>query len=57
MNDEHKTRTVCSDLQDSEESRAVVYNTALLVGVGVGAHAPEQAQWLGDDIAHKSIKY
>jgi hypothetical protein len=40
-----------------EESRAVVYYTALLVSVGCHTDAHEQAKWFGDDIALKSIKY
>src|SRR6476659_2716259 len=40
-----------------EESRAVVYYTALLVGVGCHTDAHEQAKWFGDDIALKAIKY
>ncbi len=40
-----------------EDSRAVVYYTALLVSVGCHTDAHEQAKWFGDDIALKSIKY
>jgi HD-GYP domain-containing protein (c-di-GMP phosphodiesterase class II) len=40
-----------------EESRAVVYYTALLVNVGCHSDAHEQAKWFGDDIALKSGKY
>jgi HD-GYP domain-containing protein (c-di-GMP phosphodiesterase class II) len=40
-----------------EETRAVVYYTALLVGVGCHTDAHEQAKWFGDDIALKAIKY
>jgi HD-GYP domain-containing protein (c-di-GMP phosphodiesterase class II) len=40
-----------------EESRAVVYYTALLVDVGCHTDAHEQAKWFGDDIALKSTKY
>src|SRR5882672_6750036 len=40
-----------------EESRAVVYYTALLINVGCHADAHEQAKWFGDDIAIKAIKY
>ena len=40
-----------------EQARAVVYYTALLVGVGCHTDAHEQAKWFGDDIALKSIKY
>ena len=40
-----------------EESRAVVYYTALLVNVGCHTDAHEQAKWFGDDIAMKSRKY
>ena len=37
-----------------EESRAVVYYTALLIGVGCHSDAHEQAKWFGDDIEMKS---
>src|SRR5712692_5160430 len=40
-----------------EESRAVVYYTALLVNVGCHSDAHEQAKWFGDDIAMKATKY
>ena len=40
-----------------EETRAVVYYTALLVNVGCHSDAYEQAKWFGDDIALKSTKY
>ena len=40
-----------------ERARAVVYYTALLVGVGCHSDAHEQAKWLGDDIAAKATKY
>jgi HD-GYP domain-containing protein (c-di-GMP phosphodiesterase class II) len=40
-----------------DESRAVVYYTALLVNVGCHSDAHEQAKWFGDDIALKSGKY
>src|SRR5258707_15709264 len=40
-----------------EESRAIVYYTALLVNVGCHTDAHEQAKWFGDDIALKSGKY
>ncbi len=40
-----------------EESRAVVYYTALLVNVGCHTDAHEQAKWFGDDIALKAGKY
>ena len=40
-----------------EESRAVVYYTALLVNVGCHTDAHEQAKWFGDDITLKSRKY
>ena len=40
-----------------EESRAVVYYTALLINVGCHTDAHEQAKWFGDDIAMKSGKY
>jgi HD-GYP domain-containing protein (c-di-GMP phosphodiesterase class II) len=41
----------------SEQERADVYYTALLVNVGCHADAHEQAKWFGDDIAMKSHKY
>ena len=40
-----------------DQARAVVYYTALLVGVGCHSDAHEQAKWFGDDIAAKSTKY
>src|SRR6202142_4256394 len=40
-----------------EETRAVVYYTALLVNVGCHTDAHEQAKWFGDDIALKADKY
>ncbi len=40
-----------------EESRAVVYYTALLINVGCHTDAHEQAKWFGDDITMKSGKY
>ena len=40
-----------------DESRSVVYYTALLVNVGCHTDAHEQAKWFGDDIALKSGKY
>jgi HD-GYP domain-containing protein (c-di-GMP phosphodiesterase class II) len=40
-----------------EETRAVVYYTALLIDVGCHTDAHEQAKWFGDDIALKSDKY
>jgi HD-GYP domain-containing protein (c-di-GMP phosphodiesterase class II) len=40
-----------------EERRAVVYYTALLVGVGCHTDAHEQAKWFGDDFALKATKY
>ena len=40
-----------------EETRGVVYYTALLINVGCHADAHEQAKWFGDDIAMKSGKY
>jgi HD-GYP domain-containing protein (c-di-GMP phosphodiesterase class II) len=44
-------------LELDEETRAVVYYTALLVNVGCHSDAHEQARWFGDDIALKSAKY
>jgi HD-GYP domain-containing protein (c-di-GMP phosphodiesterase class II) len=38
-----------------EDQRAVVYYTALLVGVGCHTDAHEQAKWFGDDFALKAI--
>ena len=40
-----------------EQTRAVVYYTALLINVGCHSDAHEQAKWFGDDIALKSGKY
>src|SRR6266853_257424 len=40
-----------------EQSRAIVYYTALLVNVGCHTDAHEQARWFGDDIAMKANKY
>ena len=40
-----------------EETRGVVYYTALLINVGCHSDAHEQAKWFGDDIAMKSGKY
>jgi HD-GYP domain-containing protein (c-di-GMP phosphodiesterase class II) len=41
----------------SDEQRADIYYTALLVNVGCHSDAHEQAKWFGDDIALKSGKY
>jgi HD-GYP domain-containing protein (c-di-GMP phosphodiesterase class II) len=41
----------------SDQARADVYYTALLVNVGCHSDAHEQAKWFGDDIALKSGKY
>src|SRR5436189_870250 len=41
----------------SEDERATVYYTALLINVGCHTDAHEQAKWFGDDIALKSTKY
>jgi HD-GYP domain-containing protein (c-di-GMP phosphodiesterase class II) len=41
----------------SEEARAVVYYTALLIDLGCHTDAHEQAKWFGDDIAVKAMKY
>ena len=41
----------------SDDARAIVYYTALLVNVGCHSDAHEQAKWFGDDIALKSGKY
>jgi HD-GYP domain-containing protein (c-di-GMP phosphodiesterase class II) len=41
----------------SEDERATVYYTALLIDVGCHTDAHEQARWFGDDIALKSGKY
>jgi HD-GYP domain-containing protein (c-di-GMP phosphodiesterase class II) len=40
-----------------EESRAVVYYTALLIDVGCHSDAHEQAKWFGDDLTVKASKY
>ena len=44
-------------LELDEETRATLYYTALLVGVGCHSDAHEQAKWFGDDIALKAAKY
>ncbi len=44
-------------LELDEQSRAVVYYTALLVNVGCHSDAHEQAKWFGDDIGLKATKY
>jgi HD-GYP domain-containing protein (c-di-GMP phosphodiesterase class II) len=41
----------------SEQERATVYYTALLINVGCHTDAHEQARWFGDDIKMKSSKY
>ena len=41
----------------SDEARAAVYYTALLVNVGCHSDAHEQAKWFGDDIAMKARKF
>lgn len=41
----------------SDEQRAAIYYTAMMVGVGCHTDAHEQARWFGDDIAMKSRKY
>jgi HD-GYP domain-containing protein (c-di-GMP phosphodiesterase class II) len=48
---------IAEQLGLEEESRAVVYYTALLVNVGCHTDAHEQAKWFGDDIALKAGKY
>ncbi|MGZ4172887.1 MAG: HD domain-containing phosphohydrolase [Solirubrobacteraceae bacterium] len=40
-----------------DETRAVVYYTALLLNVGCHSDAHEQAKWFGDDFALKAAKY
>jgi HD-GYP domain-containing protein (c-di-GMP phosphodiesterase class II) len=40
-----------------EDSRAVVYYTALLMNVGCHTDAHEQAKWFGDDLELKASKY
>lgn len=40
-----------------EQSRAVVYYTALLINVGCHADAHEQAKWFGNDLTIKAGKY
>ncbi|MFE3499549.1 HD domain-containing phosphohydrolase [Kitasatospora sp. NPDC059160] len=40
-----------------DDTRLVVYYTALLVNVGCHSDAHEQAKWFGDDITLKSGKY
>jgi HD-GYP domain-containing protein (c-di-GMP phosphodiesterase class II) len=44
-------------LELDEQTRAVVYYTGLLIGVGCHTDAHEQAKWFGDDIAMKSGKF
>jgi hypothetical protein len=44
-------------LDVDEETRAIVYYTGLLVGVGCHTDAHEQAKWFGDDIAMKAAKF
>jgi HD-GYP domain-containing protein (c-di-GMP phosphodiesterase class II) len=44
-------------LELDEQTRAVVYYTGLLVGVGCHTDAHEQAKWFGDDIAMKATKF
>src|SRR5438094_7847774 len=41
----------------TEDERASVYYTALLINVGCHTDAHEQAKWFGDDITLKSAKY
>ena len=41
----------------SDDERAGVYYTALLINVGCHSDAHEQAKWFGDDIDLKSAKY
>ena len=41
----------------SEDERAVVYYTAMLITVGCHTDAHEQAKWFGDDIALKATKF
>jgi HD-GYP domain-containing protein (c-di-GMP phosphodiesterase class II) len=48
---------LCELIGLSDEERAAVYYTALLVNVGCHTDAREQAQWFGDDIALRSTKY
>ncbi|HWZ89807.1 MAG TPA: HD domain-containing phosphohydrolase [Polyangiaceae bacterium] len=40
-----------------DQARAVVYYTALLIGVGCHSDAHEQAKWFGDDLSLKSGKF
>ncbi len=40
-----------------EQTRGVVYYTALLVNVGCHSDAHEQAKWFGDDLTMKASKY
>ncbi len=48
---------IAERLDLSEQERADVYYTALLVNVGCHTDAHEQAKWFGDDIALKAGKY
>lgn len=41
----------------SDDARAAVYYSALLVNVGCHSDAHEQAKWFGDDIALKATKF
>jgi HD-GYP domain-containing protein (c-di-GMP phosphodiesterase class II) len=44
-------------LRLTDDEKAVVYYTALLLTVGCHADAHEQAKWFGDDLALKANKY
>src|SRR5215475_10382897 len=48
---------LCELAGAEDDTRAAVYYSALLVNVGCHTDAYEQAQWFGDDIALKALKY
>jgi HD-GYP domain-containing protein (c-di-GMP phosphodiesterase class II) len=48
---------IAERLEMTDEERAAIYYSALLVNVGCHADAHEQAKWFGDDIVLKANKY
>src|SRR5438132_11866634 len=48
---------LCELAGAGDDTRAAAYYSALLVNVGCHTDAYEQAQWFGDDIAFKTLKY
>jgi HD-GYP domain-containing protein (c-di-GMP phosphodiesterase class II) len=48
---------LCELAGAGDDTRAAAYYSALLVNVGCHTDAYEQAQWFGDDIALKALKY